>query len=108
MKLAAPDAPDVGLSGDLPSADIDASGSLPSGEVVVSAPSVSGVVEGLKAGVGDVATDVEAKVDAMEVQVPDLPSFELKKPKKGLLGLSFRRSSKAKIEVNQDFLLLSE
>ena len=102
-KLAAPSvsASGVGLSADLPSAGVDASGSLlPSGGADVSASSVSGAVEGVKGAVGDPSTDVGAEVDDVEVEGPDVPSGEWKKPKKSLFGRMFG-SNKGKLEVGR-------
>ena len=68
------DLPAVGedISGDLPSTSVDASGSLPSGEVNVSVPSVSGAVGGVEGAVGDLSAD--------------MPSVDVKKPKKSRFG----------------------
>ena len=72
----APDMPSVGgeISGDLPSAGLDASGSLPSGGVDVSMPSGS----------------------------VDVPSVDVKKPKKSLFGGigGMFGSGKGKMEVS--------
>ena len=100
-----PDMPSVGggdVSGDLPSASIDASGSVPSGEVDVSVPTVSGTVEGVTGAVGGLSADVGAKIDDVAVKGPDMPSGDLKKPKKSLFGGigGMFGSGKGKMEVS--------
>ena len=104
MFLAAGDLPSVGgdISSDLPSASVDASGSLPAGEVDVSVPSVSGGVEGAKAAGAELSADVGAKMDDVAVKVPDMPSGEVKKPKKGRFGglPAFKMTSSKKVEVS--------
>lgn len=108
MILATGDLPSVGgeISGDLPSTGVDASGSLPSGEVDVSMPSVSGAVEGAEAAAGDLSADVGAKVDDVAVKVPEMPSGEVKKPKKGRFGglPGFKMPSSKKVEVSHTVL----
>lgn len=112
-KLEAPSASasGVGLSADLPSASVDASGSvLPSGGGVdVSVPSVSGAVEGVKGAVGDLSAGVGAEVGDVEVEGPDAPSGEWKKPKKSLFGRVGRvfGSNKGKMEVGRFFFFFS-
>ena len=99
-----PDMPSVGgdVSGDLPSASLDASGSLPSGGVDVDIPSVSGTVGGLTTAVGDLSADAGAGVDDVSIKGPDLPSGDLKKPKKSLFGGigGMFGSGKGKMEVS--------
>lgn len=92
---------DMGVSGELPAASVDVGGSLPSGEAGASVPSV----EGLKGSADDLAADVGAKVDDLAAKDLEMPSVDLKKPKKGLFSVrSFKRPSlrsKGKAEVRR-------
>ena len=65
---------------------------MPPFDAEVDAPSVGG--DASMPSVGDVSADIGAKVDDIAAKAPDMPSVEMKKPKKSLFSsLSFKRPS---------------